>query len=45
MMVTDVATESAFQAETPQQLFQRPYRNTVTISAEYDVTSDDQRFF
>jgi eukaryotic-like serine/threonine-protein kinase len=44
VMLTEIAAESTFKAATPRLLFQGPYLNTPTSSAEYDVTPDDQRF-
>jgi len=44
MMAVEVATERTFQAATPRLIFQGPYEATTTISPDYDVTPDDQRF-
>jgi hypothetical protein len=44
MMAAEVATQPTFQAATSRLLFQGPYEGTTTISPEYDVTADDQRF-
>lgn len=44
MMVADVTAQPTFQATTSRLLFQGPYVRTNTISADYDVTPDDQRF-
>ena len=44
MMVAEVATQPTFQAATSRLLFQGPYVRTPTISPEYDVTADGQRF-
>ncbi len=44
MMVADVTTQPTFQAATSRLLFQGPYERSNTISPDYDVTPDDQRF-
>ena len=44
MMAAAVATQPTFQAATPRLLFQGPYEGTTTLSPDYDVTVDDQRF-
>jgi Tol biopolymer transport system component len=44
MMVAEVATQPTFQAATSRLLFQGSYERTTTISPDYDVTADNQRF-
>jgi Tol biopolymer transport system component len=44
MMVADVTARATFTTTTPRLLFQGPYLRTPTISPEYDVTADGQRF-
>ena len=44
MMAAEVASQPAFQPATSRLLFQGPYEGTTSISPDYDVTADDQRF-
>ena len=44
MMAVEVITQPTFQASTSRLLFQGSYERTATISPEYDVTADGQRF-
>jgi len=44
MLAAEVATQPTFQAATSRLLFQGPYEATTTLSPDYDVTPDDQRF-
>jgi Tol biopolymer transport system component len=44
MMAAAVVTQPTFQTAPPRLLFQGPYEGTNTISPNYDVTADDQRF-
>jgi len=44
MMVVQVATQPAFQAVIAQRLFQGPYQSTNSVSPNYDVSADGQRF-
>ncbi len=44
MMAAEVATQPTFQAATSRLLFQGPYEGTPSVSPDYDVTADDQRF-
>ena len=44
MMAVDVVTQSAFQVATPRVLFQGPYEPTNSVSPNYDVSADGQRF-
>jgi len=44
MIAAVVAIQPTFQAATSRPLFEGPYEGTNTISPDYDVTGDDQRF-
>lgn len=44
MMAVDVVTQPAFQAATPRVLFQGPYEPANSVSPNYDVSADGQRF-
>ena len=44
MMAADVSTQPTFQVATSRLLFQGPYEGTTSISPDYDVSADDQRF-
>ncbi len=45
MMVVPVQTEPTFKAEKPRLLFEGSYSyNFTTVTSNYDVTADGQRF-
>jgi eukaryotic-like serine/threonine-protein kinase len=44
MMAVDVAIQPAFQAAIARVLFQGPYEPTTSVSPNYDVSTDGQRF-
>jgi eukaryotic-like serine/threonine-protein kinase len=44
MMVVDIATQPRFAAGKPRMLFEGRYEPTVVTAANYDVSSDGQRF-
>jgi len=44
MMAVDIATQPGFAAGTPRMLFEGKYEAAPVPSADYDVSSDGQRF-
>ena len=44
MMAVEITTEPTFRVGTPRLLFEGNYQQSAATLAQYDVTSDGQRF-